>query len=92
VFVPFTCYAPVFSKNGLMFSRLLAGLRFWAVTVYSHVSAMAAGRAIDFGSTSLGMRGSEGASAAFFNDRILYLPCILLIKYGSLGFLVEVSH
>ena len=81
----FYCPAPVFSNTGLMLSWLLAGLRFWAVTMYSHVSAMAAWRATNFGSTSLGMKGSAGISSVLFNDRILYLPPILLIKYGILA-------
>lgn len=74
-----------------MLSRLFAGLQFWAVTMYSHVSAVAAWRAIDFGSTSLGMKGSVGVSAALFNDRILYLPPILLIKYESFCFSLQLS-
>lgn len=72
-----------------MLSQLLAGLRFWAATMYSHVSAMEAWRAIDFGSTSLGMRGSVDVSAALFNDRIIYIPPLLLIKYGNFGSSVE---
>lgn len=62
------------------------------MTMYSHMSAMAAWRAAGFGSISLGMTGSVGVSAAFFNDKILYLPPILLIKYGSFCFSLEVSH
>lgn len=75
-----------------MFSWLLAGMWFWAMTVYSHMSAMAARRPFDFGHTALGMKTSVGISVAVFNDRILHLPPTSLNKYGAFGFSLELSH